>query len=80
HLRYIPEDSIGYEGVAVTFGEDIGLHSGDRWFYYFEQASPFPVEVHYIEEGYTEPTRTRWSDYGRAGPITYVGTRTFYDP
>jgi hypothetical protein len=37
------------------------------------------VEVHYIEEGYSEPTRTRWSDFQPAGPITYVGTRTFYD-
>ncbi|NIR44571.1 MAG: hypothetical protein GWN99_09780 [Gemmatimonadetes bacterium] len=79
NLRHIPKDSIGYEGVAVTFGEDVGLHPDDRWFYYFEEGSPFPVEVHYIEEGYTEPTRTRWSDYREAGPITYVGTRTFYD-
>lgn len=79
NLRHIPADSTGYEGVAVTFGEGVGLHSGDRWFYYFDQGSPLPVEVHYIEEGYTDPTRTRWSDYREAGPITYVGTRTFYD-
>ncbi len=79
HLRYIPPDSTGYAGVAVTFGEGIGDHSGDRWFYYFDQNSPLPVEVHYIEEGRTNVNRTRWSDFQRADPITFVGTRTFYD-
>ncbi len=79
NLRFIPPDSTGYPGVAVTFGEGIGQHSGDRWFYYFQEGSPFPVEVHYIEQGYTRPARTRWSHFGQAGPITYVGTRTFYN-
>jgi hypothetical protein len=78
-LTYIPPDSTGYAGVMVTFGEGIGLHSGDRYFYYFGEDSPFPVEVHYIEEGGGTVNRTRWSDYQKAGPITYVGTRTYYD-
>ena len=79
NLAYIPYDSTGRPGVRVTFGEDIGLHPGDRYFYYFEQGSPLPVEVHYIEEGSKNIDRSRWSDYGTAGPITYVGTRTYYD-
>lgn len=79
NLHYIPADSTGYAGVRVNFGEDIGLHSGDQYFYYFAEGSPFPVEVHYMEEGQASVTRTRWSDYQAAGPITYVGTRTYYD-
>jgi hypothetical protein len=79
NLHYIPADSTGYAGFAVTFGENIGLHSGDRWYYYFAEGSPFPAEVHYIEEGRTNVSRTRWSSFGQAGPISYVGTRTFYN-
>jgi len=79
NLRFVPADSTGYAGVAVTFGEGIGEHSGDRWFYYFAEDSPFPIEVHYIEEGRSNVSRTRWTDFGQAGPITFVGTRTFYD-
>lgn len=81
NLSHIPPDSIGLAGVAVTFGEDVGEHPGDRYFYYFEPGSPFPVEVHYIEQGRTHEdiNRTRWSDYEQSGPITYVGTRTWYN-
>ncbi|MEE9132291.1 MAG: hypothetical protein V3U13_01905 [Gemmatimonadota bacterium] len=79
NLRYIPPDSTGYAGVAVTFGEGIGQHSGDRYFYYFSDDSPFPVEVHYIEQRSTNVNRTKWSDFSQAGPITYVGTRTYYN-
>lgn len=79
NLDHIPEDSIGYEGVRVTFGEGVGLHPGDRYFYYFDEGSPFPVQVHYIEEGGTTVDRTVWSDYRKAAPLTYVGTRTYVD-
>jgi len=81
NLSYIPPDSIGLAGVKVTFGEDVGEHPGDRYFYYFEEASPFPVELHYIEQGRTHQdiNRTRWTDYQQAGPLTFVGTRTWYD-
>lgn len=79
NLAYIPADSTGQPGVLVTFGEGVGEHSGDRYFYYFQEGSPFPTEVHYIEEGGTNVSRTRWSDFKTAGPITYVGTRTYYD-
>lgn len=79
NLAYIPPDSTGQPGVRVTFGEGVGEHSGDRYFYYFEEGSPFPAEVHYVEEGRTNVNRTRWSDFQTAGPITFVGTRTYYD-
>ncbi len=79
NLTYIPPDSTGYAGARVSFGQGIGLHSGDRYFYYFEEGSPYPVEVHYIEEGRTNVNRTRWSDFEQAGGITYVKTRTYYN-
>ena len=81
HTTPIPEDSTGYAGVKVSFGEGVGEHPGDRYFYYFGESSPFPVEVHYIEQGYTheDVNRTRWRDFQAAGPITFVGTREWYD-
>lgn len=79
NLRYIPEDSTGYAGVAVTFGDEIGDHPGDRWYYYFDEDSPFPVEVHYIEQGRTNVNRLLWRDNRQAGPITYVRERLFYN-
>ena len=79
YLSYIPPDSTGRAGVKITFGEGVGEHPGDQWFYYFSDDSPFPVEVHYIEQGRTNVSRALWSDDQRAGPITYVGTRTFYN-
>lgn len=79
HFAYIAPDSTGYAGVRVNFGEGVGQHSGDRYFYYFSDESAYPVEVHYIEEGSTRVSRTRWSDFRKAGPLTYVGTRTYYN-
>ena len=67
----------GYE-VAVSFGSEIGAHPGDRYFYYFNDADPFPEEVHYIEQGRENRSRTVWADFGSAPPVTYVGTRTWY--
>lgn len=64
----------GYE-VRVTFGEDVGAHPGDRYFYYFLDRDPFPEEVHYIEQGSENRSRTLWSDFTEAGPIVYVGSR-----
>jgi hypothetical protein len=78
NLSYISPDSTGYPGVRVSFGAGVGIHS-DRYFYYFKEDSPFPSEVHYIEEGSTTVHRTRWTDFARTAPITYVGTRTYYD-
>ena len=67
----------GYE-VAVSFGSGVGAHPGDRYFYYFLDGDPFPEEVHYIEEGKEARSRTVWSDFRRADPLTYVGTRKWY--
>jgi hypothetical protein len=78
-FTYIPSDSTGYAGVRVTFGSGVGEHPGDQWFYYFPDDSPFPVEVHYIEEGRTNVNRLIWADNRQAGPITYVEDRTFYN-
>ncbi|MDH3733642.1 MAG: hypothetical protein OEU54_08910 [Gemmatimonadota bacterium] len=66
----------GYE-VLVTFGDDIGAHPGDRYFYYFLDEDPFPEEVHYIEQDRTEESRNRtiWSGFGRVGDFTYVVAR-----
>jgi hypothetical protein len=68
----------GYE-VAVTFESAVGAHPGDRYFYYFTDEDPFPEEVHYIEEGKESRSRTVWSDFVVAEPITFVGTRRWYD-
>lgn len=64
----------GYE-VRVSFGEGIGAHPGDRYYYYFLDEDPFPEEVHYIEQGSENRSRTLWSDFTEAGPVVYVGNR-----
>lgn len=69
----------GGNQVRVTFGEGIGAHPGDRYFYYFLDDDPFPEEVHYIEQGSDARSRTLWSDFTRAGPIVYVGVRRWLD-
>ena len=70
----------GWE-VRVTFGDQIGVHPGDQYFYYFLDDDPYPEEVHYIEQGRTEEDRNRtyWSDFREASPVTYVGTRLWRD-
>ena len=77
-IRTARETPDGYE-VAVSFGSDVGAHPGDRYFYYFARGTPFPTEVHYIEEGKEKRHRTVWSDFSEADPITYVGTRRWYE-
>lgn len=68
----------GHE-VRVTFGSQVGIHPGDRYFYRFLDDDPWPEEVHYQEEGSEGRTTTRWRDFTAAGPITYVGTRRYVD-
>lgn len=76
--RSLPEGGLE---VAVTFGDQVGAHPGDRYFYYFLDDDPFPEEVHYIEQGRTEEDRNRtlWRGFEAAGPLTYVVTRTWFD-
>jgi hypothetical protein len=68
----------GYE-LAVTFGDDVGVHPGDRYFYYFQDDDPYPEEVHYIEQGRENVSRTVWSGFARAGELTYVVSRLWLD-
>lgn len=76
--RQLPDG--GYE-LAVTFGDEIGAHPGDRYFYYFFDDDPQPEEVHYIEQGRDEQDRNRtvWSGVGRAGRLSYVVSRVWLD-
>jgi hypothetical protein len=69
-------DTGGYE-VLVTFGDDVGAHPGDQYFYYYLDDDPYPEEVHYIEQGRTEESRNRtiWNGYGSVGDFRYVVAR-----
>lgn len=78
NLEAARREGEGHE-VRVTFGSDVGIHPGDRYFYLFRDEDPWPEEVHYMEEGSENRTRTLWRDFTRAGPITYVGTRRYID-
>lgn len=73
-------DGGGYE-VRVTFGDEIGVHPGDRYFYYFLDDDPWPEEVHYIEQDRDEVdrNRTQWNGYGRVGDFSYVVARRWHD-
>lgn len=73
----LPADS-GLE-VRVTFGSQVGQHPGDRYFYRFLDADPWPEQVHYREQGSEGRTRTLWRGFTRAGPISYVGVRRYVD-
>jgi hypothetical protein len=74
--RALALDDGGYE-VRITFGEEIGQHPGDQYFYYFVDDDPYPEEVHYIVQGRTEESRNRtvWTGYGNVGDFTYVIAR-----
>ncbi len=76
--RALPDG--GFE-LEVTFGDAVGAHPGDRYYYYFLDEDPFPEEVHYIEQGREESDRNRtvWSGFGREGRFTYVLSRTWLD-
>ncbi|MDX1394081.1 MAG: hypothetical protein R3195_06815 [Gemmatimonadota bacterium] len=78
--RASSRDGGGYE-VRVTFGDDVGAHPGDRYFYYFLDDDPYPEEVHYIEQGRTEEDRNRtiWEGFGRVGDFSYVVARRWLD-
>jgi len=78
HRRARRTEEGGYE-VLVTFGDQVGVHPGDQYFYYFLDGDPFPEEVDYIEQGKTEADRNRtvWTGFGRAGSLAYVMARTW---
>lgn len=77
HLAF--QTDVDADVVRVTFGEGVGKHDGDRfWYYWRDRSSPFPSEVHYIEEGLSEADRKRvaLSDLRSIGPGKYFSMRT----
>ena len=77
NLRDFEEENV--PGVHVTFGDGVGLHDGDQFWYYWGQAgAPFPTEVHYLLEGRAASERQRVSLSGlqRIGPGQFFSTRT----
>lgn len=65
--------------VHVTFGEGVGEHDGDRfWYYWHDRNSPFPTEVHYIEQGLSDADRrpVALSELRSIGPGKYFSVRT----
>lgn len=79
NLSYLPRDSEGTgEVLAVTFGDDVGLHPQDRFWYYFGDAeSPYPTEVHYVEQGTQSRDRAHLTGWVRYGPIAFVRWRRY---
>jgi len=75
-----PREEGGYE-VRITFGDGVGLQSGDRYFYYFLDEDPWPEQVHYISQGRGEGSRARmyWDGYRTVGDFTYVISRLYRD-
>lgn len=75
-----PRAEGGYE-VRITFGDGVGLQSGDRYFYYFLDDDPWPEQVHYISQGRGEESRARmyWDGYEQVGDFTYVISRLYRD-
>ena len=71
-------DEGGFE-LQITFGDTVGAHPGDRYFYYFMDDTPYPEEVHYIEQGREDRNRLMWAEVAAAEPITYVVRRTYTD-
>jgi hypothetical protein len=82
-LRYFArDDAAAGPGFTVTFDRGTGENPGDRYWYYFGAPdSPFPTEVHYIEEGEPDSTRTRvrFDDWGSNQGARFMGTRTLVD-
>lgn len=70
-----------HQEVAVTFGSGVGLHSGDRFWYYWSSASPLPTHVDYIEQGHDENDRHRvlFAEWQRFGPVVYASKRVLLD-
>lgn len=68
--------------VAVTFGSGVGLHDGDRYWYFWHDArSPFPTEVDYIEQGHMENDRQRvlFAEWKKIGPVVFSVKRVTVD-
>ncbi len=79
NLRHLNSEPNGEgEVVAVTLGDDIGLHPRDRFWYYFGDASsPYPTEVHYIEQDKTARDRARLKEWVTTGPFSFARWRIY---
>ena len=71
-------DAEGRRVVAVTFGEDVGLHD-DTWQYFFAKGRVWPVEVRYREEGKTNWNRLRFEDIRKVDGYVFVGRRVYFN-
>ena len=77
NLAYQEESNV--DVVYVTFGAGVGMHDGDRyWYYWRDPGSALPTEVNYIEEGQPEADRKRivFGAPQRIGPALFFGRRT----
>jgi hypothetical protein len=78
-----PGVNIRYDGdsiMHVGFGRGVGLHDGDRyWYYWRNRGSPFPTDVEYIEQGRTEKERIVFAEWSRIGSAVYASKRTRID-
>lgn len=78
-LSYRGLDEEGRHVVGVSFGENIGLHDGDAWLYWFEDGRSWPVQVAYVEEGRTEWNYLRFEDIRTVDGYTFVGRRVHFN-
>ena len=68
--------------LEVSFARGVGLNDGDRFWYYFtDPISPFPTEVHYLEQGRPESdrTRVRFERWGSLQRARFIEHRTILD-
>jgi hypothetical protein len=81
NLRHVERDANASGSVvAVTFGDDVGLHPRDRFWWYFGDAeSPFPTEVHYIEQDKTARDRAQLTGWVGSGPFRFARWRRYYN-
>ena len=77
HDQGVQED--GRHLVSVTFGENVGLHDGDTWRYWFEDGTTWPVELAYREEGRTNFSHLRFEDIRTVDGYIFVGRRVHFN-
>ncbi len=75
HASYRGTDDEGRHLVEVTFGEGVGEHDGDTWYYVFEEGQSVPVSIGYREEGREQVNRTYWEDIQEVDGYVFAGKR-----
>lgn len=83
NLSYLDSDpNAAGHVVQVSFGQGVGQHDTDRYWYYFANPnSPFPTEIHYIEQGRAASTRSRMrvARMGTFNGASFMELRTLYN-